>query len=63
VLTLSNGDHLAGKLLSEANGTVTFHSDAVGDLTLTWDKITIQTANRITGFLPRAAPMPVSNQE
>jgi hypothetical protein len=47
VLTLSNGDHLAGKLLSEANRTVTFHSDAVGDLTLTWDKIkSIQTAEK-----------------
>jgi hypothetical protein len=47
VLTLSNGDHLAGKLLSEANGTVTFHSDGVGDLNLKWDKIkSIQTAEK-----------------
>lgn len=47
VLTLANGDHLAGKLLSEANGTVTFHSDGVGDLNLTWDKIkSIQTAGK-----------------
>ncbi len=47
VLTLANGDHLAGKLLSEANGTVTFHSDGAGDLTLTWDKIkSIQTAGK-----------------
>ena len=46
-LPLSNGDHLAGKLLSEANGTVTFHSDGAGDLTLTWDKIkSIQTAGK-----------------
>lgn len=47
VLTLANGDHLAGKLVSEANGTVTFHSDGAGDLTLTWDKIkSIQTAGK-----------------
>src|ERR1700742_1954551 len=47
VLTLSNGDHLAGKLVSEANGTVTFHSDGAGDLNLTWDKIkSIQTAGK-----------------
>lgn len=39
VLTLANGDQLTGKLLSEANGTVTFHSDMAGDLTFTWDKI------------------------
>jgi Protein of unknown function, DUF481 len=47
VLTLANGDHLVGKLLSEANGTVTFHSDGAGDLILTWDKIkSIQTAGK-----------------
>jgi len=47
VLTLSNGDHLAGTLLSEANGTVTFHSDGAGDLVLKWDKIkSIQTARK-----------------
>lgn len=47
VLTLVNGDHLAGKLLGEANGTVTFHSDGAGDLTLSWDKIkSIQTAGK-----------------
>lgn len=39
VLVLANGDQLTGKLLGEANGTVTFHSDMAGDLTFTWDKI------------------------
>jgi hypothetical protein len=39
ILILANGDQLTGKLLSEANGTVTFHSDMAGDLTFTWDKI------------------------
>lgn len=47
VLTLSNGDHLTGKLVSEADGTVTFHSDGAGDLNLTWDKIkSIQTKEK-----------------
>jgi Protein of unknown function, DUF481 len=47
VLTLANGDHLTGKLVSEANGIVTFHSDGVGDLNLTWDKIkSVQTAQK-----------------
>jgi hypothetical protein len=47
VLTLANGDQLRGKLLGEANGSVTFHSDGAGDLTLTWDKIkSIQTAQK-----------------
>src|SRR5271156_2077523 len=39
VLVLANGDQLTGKLLGEADGTVTFHSDMAGDLTFTWDKI------------------------
>ncbi len=47
VLTLTNGDQLRGKLVSESNGSVTFHSDGAGDLTLGWDKIkSIQTSQR-----------------
>ncbi len=38
-LVLSNGDTLHGKLVQETGGTVTFHSDPLGDLTLSWDKI------------------------
>jgi hypothetical protein len=39
VLILSNGDTLHGKLVSETAGKVTFHSDPLGDVSLTWDKI------------------------
>ncbi len=39
VLILSNGDTLHGKLLSEIEGKVTFHSDPLGDFSLAWDKI------------------------
>ena len=47
ILTLANGDHLSGKLVSEANGTVTFHSDGAGDLNLTWAQIkSIRTAQK-----------------
>ena len=38
-ITFTNGDHLTGKLLREASGSVTFHSDIAGDVTVTWDKI------------------------
>src|SRR5580692_2479818 len=38
-LTLSNGDTLHGKFVSETGGKVTFHSDPLGDVTLDWDKI------------------------
>ena len=38
-LILSNGDTLHGKFVSETAGKVTFHSDPLGDVSLTWDKI------------------------
>lgn len=47
ILILTNGDQLTGKLLSEANGTVTFHSDMAGDLTFSWDKVkSIRTSQK-----------------
>jgi hypothetical protein len=39
VLVLSNGDTLHGKLVSSSDGKVTFHSDALGDISLSWDKV------------------------
>jgi hypothetical protein len=39
VLVLSNGDTLHGKFLSESSGKVTFHSDPLGDISVTWDKV------------------------
>ena len=39
VLVLSNGDTLHGKFVSDVQGKVTFHSDVLGDISLTWDKI------------------------
>ncbi|MBS1801982.1 MAG: DUF481 domain-containing protein [Acidobacteria bacterium] len=39
VLVLSNGDTLHGKLVNSSDGKVTFHSDALGDLSVGWDKI------------------------
>jgi hypothetical protein len=39
VLVLSNGDTLHGKFVSEVGGKVTFHTDSLGDVSLTWDKI------------------------
>jgi len=39
VLVLSNGDTLHGKFVSAIAGKVTFHSDPLGDITLSWDKI------------------------
>lgn len=38
-LVLQNGDTLHGKLVKEAAGTITFHTEALGDLTIDWSKI------------------------
>ena len=38
-ITFTNGDHLTGKLVRETSGSVVFHSDIAGDVTVTWDKI------------------------
>ncbi|HEX4006986.1 MAG TPA: DUF481 domain-containing protein [Acidobacteriaceae bacterium] len=39
VLVLANGDTLHGTFVKEVSGTVTFHSDALGDLNVAWAKI------------------------
>lgn len=39
VLVLQNGDTLHGKLVNEIGGTVTFHSDALGDLKVKWSDV------------------------
>ncbi len=39
VLVLSNGDTLHGKFVSETAGKVTFHSELLGDISVSWDKI------------------------
>lgn len=47
VITFTNGDQLTGKLLREIGGTVTFHSDMAGDITVSWDKVkTIQSSQQ-----------------
>jgi hypothetical protein len=44
-VTFINGDQLTGKLIKVLSGTVTFHSDIVGDISVPWAKIkTLHTA-------------------
>jgi hypothetical protein len=47
VIFFTNGDQLTGKLLREAGGSVTFHSDIAGDVSVSWDKIkSIRTSQK-----------------
>jgi hypothetical protein len=39
VIVFSNGDQLSGTFVREVGGNVTFHSDIVGDISVSWDKI------------------------
>ncbi len=39
VLVLSDGDTLHGKFVKEMGGTVTFHTESLGDIDLSWDKV------------------------
>jgi len=39
VIVFTNGDQLSGTFVREVSGTVTFHSDIVGDIDISWDKI------------------------
>lgn len=49
VITFTNGDQLSGKFVREAGGTVFFHSDIAGDISVGWDKIKeIHSATRVS---------------
>jgi hypothetical protein len=39
VLVFTNGDQLTGKLISSTGGSVVFHSDMAGDVTVDWAKV------------------------
>jgi len=55
ILVLSNGDTLHGTLVSAVAGKVTFHSDALGDVSLSWDKIKELHTNRKFAVLDKNA--------
>lgn len=38
-LVLKNGDTLHGKMTKEEDGTITFHTESLGDVTVKWDDI------------------------
>ena len=47
LLVLTNGDRLHGKLVKVVDGAVTFHTDALGDVKVSWaDVQELQTAER-----------------
>ena len=57
VLVLSNGDTLHGKFVSETAGNVTFHSDPLGDVSVSWDKIKEMHVNEKFAVLDQTAKL------
>jgi hypothetical protein len=57
VLVLANGDTLHGKLVKEIGGSVTFHSDMVGDVTVGWDKIKELHSSQKFAIIPKGVEL------
>jgi hypothetical protein len=63
VIVFTNGDQLSGTFVREVAGTVTFHSDIVGDINVPWAKIKELRANTKMAILdknltPRRGKLP-----
>jgi hypothetical protein len=57
VLVLVNGDTLHGKLVKAIGGAVTFHSDIIGDVTVTWDKIKELHSSQQFAIIPKGVEL------
>ncbi len=52
-LTLTDGEKLTGKFVRAAGGSVVFHSDVVGDVTVPWAKVKELTASGRFAVIPK----------
>jgi len=52
-LTLTDGERLTGKLVRVVGTSVTFHSDAVGDVTVDWSKVKELTTSGKFAVIPK----------
>lgn len=57
VVVFTNGDQLSGTFVREAGGTVTFHSDILGDLDIAWDKIKELRTQTKLAVLPKGVSL------
>jgi Protein of unknown function, DUF481 len=58
VLVLSNGDTLHGRFVSAIDGKVIFHSEILGDVTLSWDKIRSLRAHEHFAVVNKSVRLP-----
>lgn len=52
-LTLADGEKLTGKFVRATGGSVAFHSDAVGDVTVPWGKVKEMTVSGRFAVIPK----------
>ncbi|MBT9331204.1 DUF481 domain-containing protein [Paracidobacterium acidisoli] len=76
-ILFTNGDKISGKFIREVGGHVMFHSDVLGDVTVTWDKIQeLHTQSRLVVLqegiptrgihsltVPQSGTLAVANQQ
>ncbi len=62
VLVFSNGDRLSGKLLRGVKGSLTFHSDVLGDVTVPLDKVKELQTSGTFAVLQKNVPVSVSQK-
>lgn len=56
-MTLTDGEMLSGKFVKATGKSVTFHSDAVGDVTVDWSKIKQLTSARKFAVIPKGVTL------
>lgn len=56
-LVLKNGDTLHGKLVKEIGGTVTFHTDDLGDVSIPWAKIKELHSSQKFAVIPKGVEL------
>lgn len=56
-LTLTDGETLIGKFVRSSGGTVIFHSDSAGDVTIPWAKIRALVSSRTFAVIPKGTEL------
>jgi hypothetical protein len=62
-LTLSGGEILIGKMVRSSKGSLLFHSDGAGDVTVPWAKVKDFTSSRVFAVVPKGMELEAKQAE
>jgi hypothetical protein len=62
-LTLTGGEIFIGKLVRSSEGSLVFHSDGAGDVTVSWAKVRDFTSSRIFAVVPKDVELKAKQAE